>query len=288
MAEPPRHLRLDGEDALVSTAARVLGRAVPEAFAAQLAAAFPRRDGLSWLMARWEPGEDWAPVERWVIWEITPWHALPTADAAYLRMTLEGPNPRDTGHYCGAGRCACALKRNRWTGGRSEAVDYFRQWQVAQEMRTAGTPGFPRVIWIVQGDTGGHPPVMDPISKQLAQAAGLPHEFPSPGDGPYADLDQRVIEGLLHKDRLRDAEGRLRDVSSAELAAEDRDRAQHAADRVLDFILERMSGSVDEAAWLIRKHDSAFIAAPHGTPLEWTDPDTFRQSFRDDCALIAS
>lgn len=266
---------------------RVLSRPVPPLFAEQLAQAFPYREGLTWLMPRWEPGDDWDPIERWVIWEITPWHLLPPSDAAFLRSALEGPDPRSTGHFCAAGRCFCPIKRNRWTGGLSEGVDYYRQWQVAQELRSHGKSGYPRIVWIVQGVAGGHPPTMDQISQQLAKAAGLPHEYPTAGSAPYADLDQRVISGLCHQDRLRDAEGRVRDISSAVLESEDRERAQCAADRILDFILERMSGSVDEAAWLMKKHESQFIAAPHGEPMPWTDPDEFRQSFREDVALIA-
>lgn len=295
MAEPPRHGGLDREDPLVSgtgqcTAWRVYHRPVPGDFARALADAFPRREGLSWLLPRWEPGDDWAPIERWVIWEVHPWALVPPGDYTLVQPALEGPNPRGTGHYCASGWCECPLKRNRWTGGASEGTDYFRQWQVAQELKAAGTPGFPRVIWIVQGQQGGHPPEMGTIEKQLAAAAGLPTAYPAAGDWPYAELDARVVRGLVQRDRLRDAQGLVarRYQTTSERRAEEVTQAQQAAEQLFDFLLERTSESAEQAAWWMRRHEGHLVQGRHGEPLQLIDRDTLKQQFVDDLAVVAA
>lgn len=268
---------------------RVYTRPVPFAFAARLAEVFPRREGLSWLLARWEPGDDWAPIERWVIWEVHPWALVPAVDQVAVRGALEGPSPRSAGHYCAAGWCHCDLKKNRWTGGPHEGTDYFRQWEVHRELAQAGTPGFPRIIWIVQGDAGGHPPVMGTIERQLAAAAELPTEYPEAGALPCADLDERVIEGLLQRDRLRTAEGRLlaRYRTPGELQAAEADAAQDAANRMFDFIMARTAASAEQAAWELKREVGHLVHGQHGEKLALTDGDAFRQAFIDDLAVIA-
>ena len=266
---------------------REYARPVPLDFALRLAETFPRTDGLPWLMARWEPGDDWAPIERWVVWEVHPWHLVPPEDQALVREALEGPNPRATGHYCAAGWCECPIKRNRFTGGASESTDYFRQWQVAQELRAAGTPGYPRIVWIVQGERGGHPPMMDSIEKQLAAAAELPTDYPVAGALPYAQLDERVIRGLVAHDRLRDAKGVVGALKSTDqLARETATRAQAAADAVFEFIAQRTHQSAEEWAWWEKRATGHLVSAPHGTPEGWTDRDAFKRQFIEDMAIV--
>jgi hypothetical protein len=267
--------------------ARQAERPVPEDFLRDLAHVFPKTDGLPWLVPAWEAGDDWAPIERWAIWEVHPWALLPAEDVAALRPALEGPDPRGMGHYCAAGRCPCEVKRNRWTGGAHEGTDYFRQWQMAQALKAAGTPGFPRLIWLVQGDMGGHPPIMDPIEKQLAQAAELPTAFPEAGAAPYAPLDGRVIQGLLQRDRLRDAKGFVGALKSgAQLSADYATRAQQAADAVFEYLARRVHASADEWAFWERKAAGHLIQVPHGTPEQWTDRDEFKRRFIEDTAVV--
>jgi len=260
---------------------------VPPEFQAALAAAFPAVDGLAWLYPRWEPGDAWAPVQRWTVWEVHPWHLVPAEDQAVVRPALEGPDPRGTGHYCAAGHCPCDVKKNRWTGGVLESVDYFAQWRVAQELKAMGRPGYPRLIWIVQGEQGGHPPQMDTIERQMAQVAGLPTEYPAAGDAPYAPLDQRVIRGLIQRDRLRDATGLLGSLKSADAQdAAYRDRAQAAADAVFEYLAARVHQSADEWAYWEKKETGHLITAPHGTPEAWTDRDEFKRRFIEDTAVV--
>jgi hypothetical protein len=271
----------------VSLTAREYAAAVPPEFSAALAAAFPRQDGLPWLYPRWEPGDDWAPIERWVVWEVHPWALVPAEDQAVVRAALEGPNPRATGHYCAAGWCLCDVKRHRWTGGPHEGTDYFRQWQVAQELRAAGTPGYARVVWIVQGDQGGHPPVMDPIDRQLAAAAELPTSYPEAGAAPYAPLDARVIRGLVVHDRLRDARGIVGALKSADqLALDTATRAQQAADALFEFIAARTHQSAEEWAFWERKATGHLVSGAHGDRLVTTDRDAFKRQFIEDTALV--
>ncbi len=266
---------------------REYARPVPSDFATALAAAFPRSEGLAWLSPRWEPGDDWAPIERWVIWEVHPWALVPAEDQAYVRAALEGPNPRANGHYCGAGWCACDVKKNRWTGGLHEGTDFYRQWEVHRELAAQGTPGFPRIIWVVQGESGGHPVSMDSIEKQMAGAAGLPTEYPLAGEAPYAPLDQRVVRGLIAHDRLRDAKGVVGSLKSpAQLMRDESGRAQAAADAVFEFLAARTHQSAEEWAWWEKRAAGHLIQAPHGVKDVHTDRDAFKQQFIEDTALV--
>lgn len=272
----------------IGQAARVRSRAVPEAFTRRLAELFPRVEGQPWLLARWEPGDDWDPIERWTIWEVAPWSAIPWEDQQLVRPAMEGPSPRSTGHYCAAGWCACDVKRNRWADGIHEGADYIRQWEIHRECAQAGMPGFPRCVWVVQGDAGGHPLTMDTIEQQLAGAAGLPREYPTMGALPYADLDERVMRGLVRHDRLRDAKGALRDRyrTGAELAAEQADRAQQAADGIFEFLMAHTHQSAEEWAYWEKKDLGAFVAGAHGTPAPVFDRDAIKQRFIEDMAVV--
>lgn len=273
---------------VVDTTGWVRDRAVPEAFTRRLAEVFPRVEGQPWLLARWEPGDPWDRIERWTIWEVAPWSAIPLEDQALVRAAMEGPNPRSTGHYCAAGHCPCDVKKNRWTGGRHEGADYIRQWEIHRECAQRGEPGFPRMIWVVQGEAGGHPLVMDTIEQQLAQAAGLPAQYPTVGALPFAPLDERVIRGLITQDRLRDAKGQLRDRyrTGAEMAREQAERAQQAADSIFEFIMAHTAASAEEWAYWERRETGAYVAGRHGEPTPVLDRDAIKRQFIEDLAVV--
>ena len=258
-------------------------RVVPAEFAEQFARVFPRVPGMSWVDVRWEAGDTWAPINRWAVWECVPWPLMRDIDVVALRPALDGPNPRATGHYCAAGACECAIKKNGWTGGASVGVDYHRQWVVS---RSVGA--FARVIWIVQGENGGHPRGLDSIEQQLAKAAGLPADMPVGGALPYAPLDQRVIDALCRRDRLRDAKGVLGAVYAAPgaLLAEERERASIAASRVFDYIMDQTSAPAEEAAWALKRHVGNTIVGMHGDKVSLLDAAIERQTFIDEMAVV--
>src|SRR4051812_7899003 len=84
-------------------------------------------DALSRLVIRWESGDRWAPIQRFVIWQCLDPATSRLADGAsavpeFIMDELRGPNPRAMGHYCADKYCKCLVKRNRYTGGKARAI----------------------------------------------------------------------------------------------------------------------------------------------------------------------
>lgn len=142
-------------------------------------------DGLAWLRLVWEPGEAWAPVHRWMIWEMMPAHRAPLG----LVDELMGPNPRQFGFYDRVQR--------RFVRTRSFLINR-RQWQMYQDTGLYGRP-----IWVVQGKVGGHKRFWNEVESNLSLLHGGPAEPPLPGDLPYAEPDQRTIEKLRGLDMVK-------------------------------------------------------------------------------------
>lgn len=271
-------------------------REVPPAFAARLSDVFPRVGRLPWLKARWEAGDPWQPIGRWVIWSLVDVSVFDEEFASVLLPELQGPSPRSEGHYCADGWCQCPTfvvgaggvfetreKPNCWVGGLTQTIDY-ETWKVFQETGCYG-----RRFWIVQGSKGGVPRSYDGVERQIARMAGLPDAPPAIGDLPYAPLDERVIKQLVARDRLRDAKGIASErlTTSKHWQAEDEARARAAAAQVYEWLGERVAESADEAAHAMKQLYGGMILAPHGTPMPSLDKDAARESFINETALIA-
>lgn len=159
-------------------------------------------EALSKLVIAWEPGDPWAPVQRWVVW-----HALPRPIVrADVLAELEGPDPRSEGHYCGyteegVSACLCPRKRQQWVGGTAVLIDR-RQWELYR--MDGPTKGhWCRRYWIVQGTTGGHRWKFSSLESKQAKARGLPAQTPVPGDLPYAEPDRRTYDLLGERNLMR-------------------------------------------------------------------------------------
>lgn len=210
-----------------------------------VAALAPRSDALSWLHLAWEPGDPWEPIERFVVWQMRPL-SLVRWD---VRMELDGPPPRSTGHLCVPGGCLCALKANHWAGGAAVQIDQ-RQWELYRQTGCYGTRW-----WIVQGATGGHLRRFTTTQRRVAQMHGLPADPPAPGDLPYAPVDGRVLAQIAARDRMR-AYGLLTDFlhrSPEQLDAEERAGAEDARRQLVAWIKRQVAEVLDEGGALLQR-----------------------------------
>lgn len=162
----------------------------------RIADAFPRSESVSWLCVRWEKGNPWEPINRWVVWHMR--HPSLIKNREGLIEELRGPAPRSTGHYCATGWCECAEKMGRWFGGAAFQIDQ-QQWELFQETGCYGTRW-----WIVQGSEGGHRHRLDRVEARIAKLMGGESDTPAPGDLPYADFDYRAYEKIVLADKVRE------------------------------------------------------------------------------------
>jgi hypothetical protein len=184
---------------VVAPTTYVGARPVPEGWQERLESIVPRSDHRSWLWIRWESGDPWSPVSRWVIWQIRPL----TITRPEIVRELQGPHPRSTGHYCGSADfvgkidCLCRRKENRWVGGAARLIDRGT-WEVYQE-----TGGYGTRWWAVQGPPGGHRYRLDAWESKISRVRGGPNDTPAIGDLPYLDFDERVVEKIIPYDNVR-------------------------------------------------------------------------------------
>lgn len=179
---------------------RVWDRDVPSAWTEQLYTHLPRT-GPVVLMLAWEPGDPWRPIERWMLYET--WSRWWVAEHDPDRLAeLEGPNPRvDMDHYCAAGWCQCAMKKNKLVtreGGYSTVkIDYW-QWRFYQQHGRS-----PLRYWTIQGTEGGHRFALTPYESRIWQQTKGISDTPAPGDLPYADFDARVLRDVVAYEPMR-------------------------------------------------------------------------------------
>jgi hypothetical protein len=193
-------------------------RPVPRAWQEQLDVLTPAREMAPWLQLAWLSGDPWetstlpdgtthAGVQRWAIYEMVPlriWIGLIQAQRARgmkddqileacILAALQGPNPRDLGHY------------DEVLGKFITDAEVTRQeWELFREHKAV-----PKLFWILQGSGGGHRRHFTPLERKYLELAGLPAEPPSPGDLPYAEFDNRVLEMVRRRDRLQRQSGFL-------------------------------------------------------------------------------
>lgn len=165
---------------------------------------FPPTDRLSRLVIRFEAGDLWQPIQRFIIWNAQD--PATVAIPPMMRDALARPHPRSRGHYCASGKnhrgkvwCMCPLKSNRWRGGANTYIDRAT-WELYQETGLYG-----RRWWTIQGHKGGHRFQWDPneVEARLSNMRGGPKQTPDPGALPYAEFDQRVLDRIAPLDKVR-------------------------------------------------------------------------------------
>jgi hypothetical protein len=108
-------------------------------------------------------------------------------------VDIRGDDPRTRGRWI---RDDLVEGGKRWT---SDAFVSHLQWELFRE-----TGCYPALYWIVQGDQGGHKWRLTQQEKQLLRLNGCKiTDVPAPGDLPYAPFDNRVIEQLAMRDKLK-------------------------------------------------------------------------------------
>lgn len=255
-------------------------RATPPVWQERLESVVPRNEKLSWLYIRWEPGDLWEPINRWVIWQIRP---IEATRIEYV-IALKGPSPRSTGHYCAAGYCACPRKRNYWVDGPSSArfIDKAT-WDVFHE-----TGGYGTRWWAIQGPNGGHRYRLDKWEAKVARIHGFPPDTPAIGDLPYAEFDERVIEHIVKYDNVRQWKHCMEYAQQHpnKLDEIERDGAIRAQEELWKWMETQAAFRVDSMtkaeANALRDHarDMTPVGAHIGQPrLPEDDPEHIHQSF---------
>lgn len=175
----------------MATLHRPYRRDVPRDWETQLAELAPRSDQTTWLKLIWEEGYPWERVERFIIYEMIPAHAV---DAEILAQLQRATPPQ--------GRYDAVLEEFIPEDG---CMITKRAWRLYQEFQCWGRP-----YWVIQGSRGGHKRWFNNTERQMLKLAGLPQDPPAPGDLDYAPFDERVVTQLVKHDLLRDEQGRIR------------------------------------------------------------------------------
>mgnify|MGYP001610249587 CR=1 FL=1 len=216
-------------------------RPLPEEWERRLWTIAPPSNFVSWLLLRWEPGDPWEPIERWVIWQMR--HPRFLRRRPDIVQELRGPHPRSTGHFCSAGphsqcgiaHCYRRTKRESWYGGAARQIDRA-QWELFRDTGHVGTRW-----WVIQGDNGGHRHRLDEIETRITRimTKGKVSDTPAPGDLPYADFDSRTFVKVAALDKVRMWKGVTDYVycNAATMDAAERDEGE-AAQRALWAWLE--------------------------------------------------
>lgn len=173
-------------------------RDVPTAWQADLESVVPRSGTVPWLMLAWYPGIFYEPVQRWVIYQMTP--NLDHAPAHDLEA-LRGPCPRETGTWVRDTSVPLELGGKRWV---SASCVSTVQWELFR-----ATNCYPQLWWIIEGHQGGHRWRLNPVERRFVTALHGPEaDVPAPGGQPYAEWDNRVKEQVIRADRIRQWEQR--------------------------------------------------------------------------------
>lgn len=202
------------------------------------------------LVLRWEPGDLWQPVQRFIIWMGQDPRWLNTEP--WVVNELRKSSPRSNGHYCGVGYCLCDVKKNRWVGGVAKFVDR-ETWRLYRDTGLAGWRW-----WTIQGHGGGHRFQWrrDELAARLSVMKGGPADTPAPGDLPYAPFDRRVIAGVLQERRASDITTALERAGEnpQALSLEDRREADAWMKALMEWSDERAYALWHDGAELLPRY----------------------------------
>lgn len=165
----------------------------------------PKSELMPWLHLYWEPGEEWCPVERFVLANMIPKAVLraehnfyqmvtgETYENASLYSELEGPNPRLGTHY------DSVLEKFMPDPNRLPPSITLRQWLLYREHGAHALP-----VWIVQGTKGGHKRHFNQVEQLVLKQKGRAFHAPAPGDKhyPFAHPDLRMVAAMRKVDQL--------------------------------------------------------------------------------------
>lgn len=214
----------------------------------------------------WEPGDPWAVVERFVVWQLTPVWRVPDLG---IREALDGPNPRAFGYY--------DQVLGRFVRKRYLPIS-FQQWRLYRE-----TGYYAQPLWVVQGRNAGHLRRWTEVQSTISQMNGGPPEPPVPGELPYAPFDMRVVEKLKYLDALQKYGDILEHLSSKPRLAErlerrERETVTSMAEQMWNWLGSQIGGALDGDDGITRKEAQLlWDHAERDVPPE--DPDEIHETF---------
>ena len=225
----------------MATLHRLTQRIVPPEWERELADISPPTNRFKWLKLIWEPGYAWEPVERYIIYEMTPAHAMDAGLLVEILEQLKDPHPPsahgnyyDTQYDNGPGREKGKFIMN------PDCLITERAWHLYRETGCWGKP-----YWVIQGIHGGHKRWFTTVEQKLLKMAGLPPEPPAPGDLPYAEWDDRVKAQLQKLDMYKDLHGRLKRraaLAHGSMQQEREEEEQKAfRSQLLEFLKEQVA-----------------------------------------------
>jgi hypothetical protein len=245
-------------------------RTAPREWGEMLAVIAPPSNYLTSLHIRWEPGDRWDPIQRWMIWQLRP----PQFVRKDVLAELRGPDPRSKGHYCAPGYCLCNMKTNTWRGGAAGLIDR-EQWKLYRETGCYGTRW-----WCVQGHNGGHRHRLDETESRTSLLFGGKSDTPVPGELPYADFDYRTFHKVAEMDRVRAWKMVIRycDRNHDQMDAEEFEAKKEAQTLLWGWLSSQTSRSLDSIS---RKDWAEFReAVPRGVgQKDTTNYEQIQQEF---------
>lgn len=230
--------------------ARLFKRVVPVEWEKELAEISSPQDHFVWLKLVYEEGYPWEPVERYMIYQMTPARLMTkgTLMEAILEQLQDPDPPSAHGNYYDT--VLEEFVRN------PDCYITERAWHMYRETGCWGRP-----YWVIQGEKGGHKRWFTTVEKQLLRLAKLPTEPPAPGDLPYAEWDDRVKKQLQILDMLRGEHGERRRaaaVAKGHSVQEEHEKEQQLElrKRLLSFLHEQVHQVADDVHASMLKVDA--------------------------------
>lgn len=222
-------------------------------------------DNVTSLHLQWLAGWPWAPVGRWVVYEVTPAKnvqrildqeelcGIYDSPTRGIWQALKGPDPRTVGRWVVDKTVPAHMGGKKW---RSSSLVSQNAWRLHRS-----TGGLPQLVWIIEGTNGGHAWQLGNLEKKCLSIMGVDMDdiqrmseaWPNPGDLSYAEYDQRVFNALAERDKLASwdkairYDDRLDRYHAADiLTAEDKQLHRDMMQRVFKWIDNQVGAVVSD------------------------------------------
>lgn len=201
----------------------------------------------------WEPGDEWEPIQRWMIYQVLPRKAIPPD----ILLQLMGNHPRSKGRYSQRMRC--------WVDGPAPSITRTA-WEI---FRVTG--GWAKAYWVVQGPNGGHRFKLQRWEGVLSMLHGGKPDTPAPGDLPYAEPDERTFQKLREAAKWSEAAlgaAMLSTKHRGAVSAEEWAQIETAAKGVLEWFGTATDKHADELKWALARDTGVARLGPGEKPKE--------------------